>query len=229
LAQGRGHAEGADLVSTVAGLTLEGIVTTLAADGSVHIAAMGPEVSADSQRLVLKPFQTSQTYRNLERHPEAVFHVTDDVLLLAQAAIGQIDPVPATVTAQKVRGSYLRDSCRYLEFRIVACDVTQTRTRLEAEVLHVGRLRDFFGFNRAKHAVVEAAILATRTHLVPLEQIAKEFERLEVLVQKTGGSAEFQAFALLRDYLAHVTSERINPSSCDRERANPVAERGKHD
>ena len=29
-------------------------------------------------------------------------------------------------------------------------------------VVDEGRLRDFFGFNRAKHAVVEAAILATR-------------------------------------------------------------------
>ena len=29
-----------------------------------------------------------------------------------------------------------------------------------------GRLRDFFGFNRAKHAVIEAAILATRLSLL---------------------------------------------------------------
>ena len=210
-------------------MILEGIVTTLAADGSVHIAAMGPEVSADSQRLVLKPFKTAQTYRNLERHPEGVFHITDDVLLLAQAAIGRIDPVPATAAAQKVRGAYLCDSCRYLEFRIVAVDATGPRTRLDAEVLHVGRLRDFFGFNRGKHAVVEAAILATRTHLLPLEQIAKEFERLEVLVQKTGGSAEFQAFGLLQDYLAQVARNRINPASCDQEGINPTAEGGKHD
>ena len=121
MAQGRGHVAGADVVSTkAAGIILEGIVTTLAADGSVHIAAMGPEVSADSRRLVLKPFQTSQTYRNLERHPEAVFHVTDDVLLLAQAAIGRIDPMPATATALKIHGSFLCDCCRYMEFRVVA-------------------------------------------------------------------------------------------------------------
>ena len=91
----------------------------------------------------------------------------------------------------------------------------------------MGRPRDFFGFNRGKHAVVEAAILATRTHLLPLEQIAKEFERLLVLVQKTGGSAEFQAFGILQDYLAQVIRERN--SRCDREGTNPTAERGMQD
>ena len=35
------------------------------------------------------------------------------------------------------------------------------------EVVDRGRLRDFFGFNRAKHAVLEAAILATRTEFLP--------------------------------------------------------------
>ena len=39
---------------------------------------------------------------------------------------------------------------------------------LHCQVVADGRLRDFLGFNRAKHAVVEAAILATRVaHLDP--------------------------------------------------------------
>jgi uncharacterized protein len=210
-------------------MILEGIVTTLTAEGGIHVAAMGPEVSEDSRRLVLKPFQTSQTYQNLQQHPEGVFHITDDVLLLAQAAIGRVDPLPATATAQTVRGSYLCGCCRYLEFRIVSADVSQPRTRLEAEVLFVGRRRDFFGFNRGKHAVVEAAILATRTHILPLDQISKEFERLEVMVQKTGGSAEFQAFGLLQSHLAQVGKERMQLLTCDLEGAKPAAERGRHD
>ncbi len=142
-------------------MILEGIVTTLNTDGRVHIAAMGPEVEPGFERLVLKPFQTSQTYLNLQRHPEGVVHVTDDVLLLAQAAIGQIDPVPPTAPSEKVRGFYLCGCCRYLEFRIVDGNLSQPRARLEAEVVRQASLRDFFGFNRGKHAVVEAAILAT--------------------------------------------------------------------
>ena len=39
---------------------------------------------------------------------------------------------------------------------------TAKNDAIVADVVDSGRLRDFFGFNRAKHAVIEAAILATR-------------------------------------------------------------------
>ena len=39
-------------------------------------------------RFVLRPFHTSTTYHNLKARGEGVLHVTDDVLLLAQTAIG---------------------------------------------------------------------------------------------------------------------------------------------
>jgi uncharacterized protein len=189
-------------------MILEGIVTTLSAQGEVHIAPMGPEIGQEMNRLILKPFQTAQTYKNLMAHPEGVFHVTDDVLLLAQAAIGVIEPRPPVAAAAFVQGSYLTGACRYYEFRIEHSDSTQQRARLEARVLHCGRLRDFLGFNRAKHAVVEAAILATRLHMLPLDEVAREFDRLELLVQKTGGAEERLAFDLLRERLARTMAGR---------------------
>ena len=76
-------------------------------------------------------------------------------------------------------------------------DDREERVTIEAEVVHSGRGRDFFGFNRAKHAVLEAAILATRTAFLPLDDIAAEFRKLAVIVQKTGGPQEHAAFALL--------------------------------
>ena len=69
-------------------------------------------------------------------------------------------------------------------------DDSAERVTIEAEVVHAGRGRDWFGFNRAKHAVVEAAILATRFHLLPLAEVAAEFRKLRVIVGKTGGPAE---------------------------------------
>ena len=80
-------------------------------------------------------------------------------------------------------------------------DASGQRVRMQAEVVAAHRLRDFFGFNRAMHAVVEAAILATRTALLPREEIAREYEKLAVLVEKTGGPREREAFALLRRYV----------------------------
>jgi hypothetical protein len=49
--------------------------------------------------------------------------------------------------------------------------------------------------------VLEAAILATRTHLLPAEQIRAEFARLQVIVDKTAGPREHEAMALLSKYV----------------------------
>jgi hypothetical protein len=187
-------------------MILEGVVTTVAEGGAINVAPMGPLVEPpapgrDLERFVLRPFRTAQTYANLKAHGEGVLHVTDDVLLLARAAVGRLEPLPPLLPAARVRGWVLRDACRYYEFRVTACDDRAERARFDAAVVHAGRLRDFFGFNRAKHAVVEAAILATRTALLPAEEIAAEYRKLAVLVEKTGGPQEHEAFALLREYV----------------------------
>jgi hypothetical protein len=185
-------------------MILEGIVTTVAPDGTVNIAPMGPDVGAALHTFLLRPYRTAQTYHNLKATGAGVLHVTDDVWLLAQAALGPVEPAPPMNPAVCVRGFVLRDACRYYEFRVRSLDDSQDRCRIEAEVVYTGRLRDFFGFNRAKHAVVEAAILATRTAFLPPAEIEAEYRKLAVLVDKTGGEQERRAFSFLRDYVARV-------------------------
>jgi uncharacterized protein len=190
-------------------MILEGIVTTVSPEGSVNIAPMGPVVDEAMQRLLLRPYQTARTYQNLKYHPEGVLHITDDVLLLARAAIGEVDPLPALEPASCIRGWILKDCCRYFEFQIDQFDDSADRATLQARVVHSSSVRDFFGFNRAKHAVVEAAILATRVTLLPPEEIRAEFAKLEPIVHKTGGSQECQAFALLREHVEHAANQKL--------------------
>jgi uncharacterized protein len=190
-------------------MILEGVVTTVGPDGAVNIKPMGPTVHTDMRRLVLRPFRTSQTYRNLVNRGEGVLHVTDDVLLLAKAAVNRLEPPPPMRRAERVQGWVLSDACRYYEFRVLSRDDSGERVRLEAEVVHAGRHRDFFGFNRAKHAVLEAAILATRTHVLPLPDINAEYRKLAMIVDKTGGPAERDAFAFLQ---AYVDEQRLPAS-----------------
>jgi len=182
------------------GSLLEGIVTTLDADRTPHIAPMGPIVDADFNWLVLRPFRTSTTYANLKRGGTGVLHVTDDVELLARAAVGRLVQ-PPLVRANAIEGVILTDTCRWYAFEVESLDDREERTRIVARVIDRGRFRDFFGFNRAKHAVVEAAILATRIQLLEADHILSELDRLAVLVEKTGGRQERAAFAFLQ---AHV-------------------------
>jgi hypothetical protein len=92
---------------------------------------------------------------------------------------------------------------------VTALDDREERSRIEANVVHSGRVRDFFGFNRAKHAVLEAAILATRLHLIPATEIDADFNRLAVIVDKTGGLPERRAFEFLAEFVKH---ERNRPT-----------------
>lgn len=180
-------------------MILEGIVTTQNSAGDINVAPMGPLVEPSMSTLLLRPFQTSTTFRNLRTHPFGVFHVVDDVLLLAKAAISRLTETPPTFDALTIPARVLRDCCRWYEFRVENLDERDERSRIEVRVTHAGRLRDSFGFNRAKHAVIEAAILATRLHLIPIDQITAALESLRSPVQKTAGPQEAEAFALLED------------------------------
>ncbi len=179
-------------------MILEGVVTTLSFDGILNVAPMGPKVGLDPRRFVLRPYKTSTTYRNLKDRGEGVLHVTDDVLLIARAAIG-ILPTPETHPGTIVQGRILATTGRYHEFRVVELQDQDERTTIEIESVASGVLSDLFGMNRAKHAVIEAAILATRLDFLPIDEILADYARLAILVEKTGGADERLAFGVLLD------------------------------
>lgn len=183
------------------GMLLEGIVTTLNDDVSPHIAPMGPIVDAEFTQVLLRPYRTSTTYQNLKRTGQGVLHVTDDVNLFARAAVGRLQEPPRFLPAKAIDGVILADACRWYALRVESLDDSDERTAIVARVVDRGRLREFFGFNRAKHAVIEAAILATRIDWLDAGHIGDEFARLAVIVDKTGGHQEHSAFGFLQEYV----------------------------
>jgi uncharacterized protein len=176
---------------------LETIVTTRDTGGAINFAPMGVEWGDDI--IVLKPFLETSTFRNVSASRQAVVNLTDDAMLFAQGAISS--PQFPWVRASVVQGAVLEAVCSWRELEVLTIDATPPRSRIEARVVHRGVTREFLGFNRAKHAVLEAAILATRTHLLPADQIREEFARLQVIVDKTAGPREHEAMAMLTDYV----------------------------
>src|SRR6478609_8815495 len=168
-------------------MIIEGIVTTLNEHGEVNVAPMGPIVDDQMHELILRPFRTTTTYANLKKRGCGVFHILDDVLLIAQAALNRLDTVPTTMPAGQIAGRVLLDCCRWYEFNIVAFDDSSDRTSLTAKVVHSGHLREMGGLNRAKYAVIEATILATRLHLIEESIVREQLKALSVPVEKTAG------------------------------------------
>ena len=178
-------------------MILETIVTTMNGQGAINFAPMGVEWG--DERIVLKPFLETTTFQNLRETGAAVVNITDDAMLFAQGAISS--PQFPYIPAQRVKGVVLEAACSWREVAVERIDATPPRSRIDARVVHQGTRREFIGFNRARHAVLEAAILATRTHLVPQEQITEEYARLQVIVDKTAGPREREAMELLTQYV----------------------------
>jgi hypothetical protein len=176
---------------------IETVVTTINPDGSVNCGAMGIEWG--EERIVIKPYAGTRTLRNLRATGAAVVHLTDDILLFSQAALG--DPRPATRPAASVEGAVLEDACSWREVRVEAIDESAERARVSTVVVDRGTGREFLGLNRARHAVLEASILASRARRLAAEDIRAELRRLQPLVDKTGGPREREAMAYVTDRL----------------------------
>ena len=197
-------------------MILESLVTTTDSGGAVNLAPMGPRVDADlasfsdvvGTAMVLRPFEGTKTFRNLIGRRRAVVHVTDDAGLFARSAVDAIDPEEVIRRVRQLDiGDYwvLRECHRWFAVDVTSVSPDRPRADVACRVIATGGERFFFGFNRAKHAVIEAAILATRTHLIPAETLWEELERLAPLIEKTGGPAESVAF----DFLRKTIDERL--------------------
>jgi hypothetical protein len=176
---------------------IEAVVTTINPDGSVNCGAMGVEWG--EARIVIKPYRGTRTLRNLRATGVAVVNLTDDILLFSQAALG--DPHPPTRPATSVEGAVLDDACSWREVRVEAIDDSAERASVTTVVVGGGMGREFLGLNRARHAVLEASILASRARLCAADDIRAELSRLQPLVDKTAGPREREAMAYVTDRL----------------------------
>lgn len=198
-------------------MILEAIVTTVDSLGQVNLAPMGPVVHFDMtdessfandrslsgfrEDFSLRPFKTSRTYSNLKENPYAVIHVTDDALLFAKAAISKLsadETMTRVCSLDGTRWWTMLDCHRWFAVEVSMDKNHGERPSFACSVIHSKTMRPWSGFNRAKHAVIEAAILATRTHLLEKEDVISQLDRLKPLVDKTGGPDEHEGFELLK-------------------------------
>jgi uncharacterized protein len=181
---------------------IETVVTTTGNDGVVNCAAMG--VRWGEEELVFWPFDATRTLRNLRDHGEAVVHLTDDVLLFVEAALGH--PQPATRPASVIDGSVIEAANSWREVVVTeiapsADDVPRSRVRARVVASGTGT-REPLGLCRARHAAVEASILASRLRWLGPEHVSAELARLQELVDKTAGPRERAAMDYVRRYVA---------------------------
>jgi len=173
----------------------ETIVTTVSAAGAVHIAPLG--LTADGEDWIIAPFRPSTTLDNLRAIPFAVANYTDDVRVFAGCLTGRTSW--PTTASDHVPVPRLAGALAHAEMSVVRVTEDDQRPRFHCRVVHVAQHAPFRGFNRAQAAVIEAAILASRLHMLPREKIDSELAYLEIAVSKTAGPVEQEAWGWLME------------------------------
>jgi hypothetical protein len=185
----------------------ETIVTTMSREGVVHIAPLG--IIADGEDWIIAPFRPSTTLDYLRELPFAVANYTDDVRIFAGCLTGRRDwPVTGSVCVPVPR---LVAALAHAELAVVEVTEDVQRPRFRCRVMHRAAHAPFEGFNRAKAAVIEAAILVSRLHMLPRDKIEAEIAYLAIAVAKTAGAAEQEAWdALMGKIRAHYAAGTVS-------------------
>ena len=191
----------------------ECIVTTLSEEGRVHLAPLGliaappRQGKVEAKDWIVAPFRPSTTLDNLRVTPFAVANFTDDVLVFAGCLTGRKDW--PTRPATHVPGVVLDGALSHAELKVEEVDEDEQRPRFHCRVVHQAMHAPFLGFNRAQGAVIEAAILATRLHMLPRDKIERELGYLQIAMEKTAGPREHEAWRLLiekiEDHYKHAS------------------------
>jgi uncharacterized protein len=176
----------------------ETVVTTVAADGTPHVAPMG--VRLQDERIVLMPFKPSTTHDNIVATDHAVLNIVTDTRVFAGCVTGR--KVWPTLPAERVPGVRLACALEHIELRLAERDDDAQRPVLRLDRVHAVRHSPFAGLNRAQAAVIEGAVLVSRLHMLPADKIDSEMRYLQIAIDKTAGPGEREAWGWLQDAVA---------------------------
>jgi hypothetical protein len=184
----------------------ETILITNNEDWGAHIAPLG--LIEEGEFWIAAPFRPSRTLDNLSARPQFTANVTDDVRVFAGCLTGRkYWPV---VPADEIEGWRLADCLAHYELEVTERIEDEVRPRFRCRVVHKATHHPAPGFNRAQGAVIEAAILASRLHMLSPEKIRGELAYLEIAIEKTAGPREAEAWSWLREKIdAHLAADLL--------------------
>lgn len=185
----------------------EVIVTTRSLAGEPHIAPMGATVVEGGY--VLQPFRPSRTLDNLAATRIAVINFTDDVRIFASCVVGQRFQVDVR-KATYIDCPRLADALSHDEVTVESAEDDPQRPKFFCKTYHSEGHTRFEGMNRAKAAVLEAAVLVSRLHLLPDEKIDQEIAYLAIAVEKTAGPEELEAWGWMIEAIAEHRRKRAS-------------------
>ncbi len=188
-----------DMLEVDLNFIYEVVVSTCDVSGSPNAAPMGIQFVADEtsrgdKKVVIKPFKSTTTYRNLSSRGEAVINVTSDpeifykTLLKHQAvqanALKTIYQMSKTVKPPRIRGCGA-----YIEVSVISTNNVDSKDEDRSAILCDIKLVEIEKptaklYCRAPHALIETMIHATRVNELISQGSMDEANRLLELMDR---------------------------------------------
>ena len=180
----------------------ETVVTTVAPDGTPHVAPMGVRYRGD--QVILMPFRPSTTLDNIVANGHAVLNLLTDTRVFAGCVTARLLGKRSwpVLPAEQVPGVRLACALSHVELRLAAQSDDAQRPVLTMDRVHAVEHAPFAGFNRAQAAVIEGAVLVSRLAMLPAEKIDAELAYLQIAIDKTAGDEEREAWGWLQQAIA---------------------------
>ena len=190
----------------------ETVISTVAADGRPHVAPMGVRYrrSETGNDVILMPFKPSTTLANIGAGGHAVLNIVTDTRVFAGSVTGRrawpMQP------AERIPGVRLACALSHVELRLAELQDDPQRPVLRMARVFEASHAPYLGFNRAQAAVIEAAVLVSRLHMLPAAKVDTEMSSLQIAIDKTAGPEEHEAWGWLTDAIARHRAAASTPT-----------------
>ncbi|MEM3538227.1 MAG: DUF447 family protein [Nitrososphaerales archaeon] len=196
----------------------EAIVSTYNIKNLPNAAPMGV-ITDDMHKLIIKPYTTSQTYRNLLSQKCAVINITSDPLVYYKTAFKDINDSNILLDwfekANRVNAPKLKNADAYIEVRVTKIENKKDRAKVLCEVVDIVPVKITpKAYCRATFAVIESIIHTTRIKVFFLkdkrktEELIRLVKYYETLVRRVAPSSIYSD--IMKENLKRIEAWKEN-------------------
>tara|TARA_B100001027_G_scaffold201100_1_gene160904 strand:+ start:103 stop:669 length:567 start_codon:yes stop_codon:yes gene_type:complete len=181
-------------------MILETLICSTNFNEEVNVAPFGIQKKKDI--VVISPYLPSKTHENLLQNKFATVNHTDDAGLFVNCFLKKKKFKLAK--CQLIDSFFLKDALSYHEIEVIDYKKDKLRPSFFCKSLFFKNSAPFLGFNRARNALLEACILASRIKILKKDKIDQELNYLSTAIEKTSGPKEI---SLWRDINIFIVNE----------------------
>lgn len=176
----------------------ETIVTTKNIDDTIKVSPLG--IYLESNILKIRPFKPSISLENILRNRSGVINYVDDVRIFASCIVKKNIKINFLKT-KHIDCSSIKEAISHTEFTVEHIEDDNLRPTIICKPVNEVTHKMYYGMNRAKSAVLELCILASRLGIIEDKKIQDEIKYLQIAIDKTSGENELEAWTWLIDYI----------------------------